>query len=163
MSFLDNLGRKFNEVSDRAKFEADKLQRTLRLESELGEFRRQLDTKRLEFGDRALELFKAGKIQSPTLAGILREIEALQASVTLKQEELRSAQSDTFMGGPSGYDAPRAQDVPISVEPPARAPQATPPPTSYSGGTTGGRTCSNCGFQTPGNSVFCPNCGNRLV
>jgi hypothetical protein len=161
MSFLDNLGRKITEVSDRAKFEADKLQRTLRLESELGEVRRQLDTKRLEFGDRALELFKAGKIQSPTLAGILREIEALQASLTLKQEELRGAQSDTFVGPISSYDPPRSQDVPISVETPGSA-QASAAPSSYAG-AGGGKACSNCGFQTPGSSVFCPNCGNRLV
>ena len=64
MSFLDNISKKISEGVERAKFEAEKLQRTVALQNELAEIKRQLDAKRMEFGDRAMELYKAGKIQS---------------------------------------------------------------------------------------------------
>ena len=97
MGFLDELSRKLAEGVDRARFEAEKFQRVTAIQGEISTLRRQIDGKRLEFGDRALELFKAGAIQSPTLAAILREIEALQASLTLKEEELRHVQGQVFI------------------------------------------------------------------
>ena len=105
MGFLDELSRKLAEGVDRARFEAEKFQRVTAIQGEISTLRRQIDGKRLEFGDRALELFKAGAIQSPTLAAILREIEALQASLTLKEEELRHVQGQVLppaMGGTDG-------------------------------------------------------------
>lgn len=111
MGFLDELSRKLSEGVDRARFEAEKFQRVTAIQGEIGNLRRQVDAKRLEFGDRAIELLKAGAIQSPTLAALLREIEALQASLTLKEEELRHVQGQAFIE-PS--PAPRAQHVPVT-------------------------------------------------
>jgi hypothetical protein len=152
MGFLDELSRKLAEGVDRARFEAEKFQRVTAIQGEISTLRRQIDGKRLEFGDRALELFKAGAIQSPTLAAILREIEALQASLTLKEEELRHVQGQVFIEPTTT----RAQNVPISVEPP-RPP--APPPVSPIAGV---KTCPSCGFQMPQTAVFCPNCGLRV-
>lgn len=156
MSFIDNITKKVSQSVERAKFEAEKLQRTLRMESELNDLKKQVEGKRLEFGDRALELFKAGKIQSPTLGEILRAIEALQARVTLKEEELKLAQAEVYTEPPQQAPPPaQAQQVPISVAPP---PQQAPPPVQ----PTGTKACPNCGFQMPGTAVFCPSCGNRV-
>jgi zinc-ribbon domain len=174
MSFLDNLTKKVSQGVERAKFEADKIQRTLRLESELGDLKKQLDGKRLEFGDRALELYRAGMIQSPTLGSILREIEAFQQKNTLKEEELKIAQAEQFVE-PGGTAPVTAQSVPVSVEPPtpsytpppapsytpSPAPTYTPPPAPVS--TTGTKDCPNCQFQMPTTAVFCPNCGMRVT
>jgi len=151
MGFLDELSRKLAEGVDRARFEAEKFQRVTAIQGEISTLRRQIDGKRLEFGDRALELFKAGAIQSPTLAAILREIEALQASLTLKEEELRHVQGQVFIEPTTT----RAQNVPISVEP-LRPPAPSVPPIA------GGKTCPSCGFQMPQTAVFCPNCGLRI-
>jgi len=152
MGFLDELSRKLAEGVDRARFEAEKFQRVTAIQGEISMLRRQIDGKRLEFGDRALELFKAGAIQSPTLAAILREIEALQASLTLKEEELRHVQGQVFIEPTTT----RAQNVPISIEPPRQpAPPSVPP-------VAGGKTCPSCGFQMPQTAVFCPNCGLRI-
>ena len=79
MGFLDNLGKTITQGVDRAKFEADKLQKNLRLQNEISELKRQIDGKRMEFGDRALELFKAGQFQSATLSEILQAMDALRA------------------------------------------------------------------------------------
>lgn len=151
MGFLDELSRKLAEGVDRARFEAEKFQRVTAIQGEISNLRRQVDAKRLEFGDRAIELLRAGAIQSPTLAALLREIEALQASLTLKEEELRHVQGQTFV---EPAPAPRVQNVPVSVEPP-RPPTPAPP-------VVGGKVCPSCGFQMPQTAVFCPNCGLRV-
>jgi hypothetical protein len=173
MSFLDNISKKIAEGVDRAKFEAEKLQRTVALQNELGELRRQLDGKRLEFGDRALDLYKAGKIQSPTLGELLRLMEAIQVSITLKEEELKIAQGVGYTEPPAGASPPPAQSVPVSVEPPRQAPPSySSPPPSYTpppptpqarpGSAPGTKICPTCSFQMPSTAVFCPNCGLRL-
>ncbi len=155
MGFLDELSRKLSEGVDRARFEAEKFQRVTAIQGEISNLRRQVDAKRLEFGDRAIELLRAGAIQSPTLAALLREIEALQASLTLKEEELRHTQGQVFI---EPAPAPRAQHVPVSVEPPRLATPEPPPPQPVAGG----KICPSCGFQMPQTAVFCPNCGLRV-
>lgn len=155
MGFLDELSRKLAEGVDRARFEAEKFQRVTAIQGEISNLRRQVDAKRLEFGDRAIELLKAGAIQSPTLAALLREIEALQASLTLKEEELRHVQGQVFV---EPAPAPRTQNVPVSVEPPRPPTPAPPPPQPVAGS----KVCPSCGFQMPQTAVFCPNCGLRV-
>ncbi|MEN9934966.1 MAG: hypothetical protein RLZZ387_1545 [Chloroflexota bacterium] len=165
MSFLDNISRKIGEGVERAKQEAEKLQRVLSLQNELGELKRQLDGRRMEFGDRSLELYRAGKIQSPTLGEIMRAMEQLQVSITLKEEELKIAQ-----GQPGGPPPPQSQSVPVSVETPPQTYQ--PPPQTYQpppqvtqtqpGSAPGTKVCPTCSFQMPNTAVFCPNCGLRV-
>jgi hypothetical protein len=148
MGFLDNLSKSISQGVDRAKFEADKFQKTTRLQNEVTELKRQMDVNRMEFGDRAIQLYRAGQIQSATLGEILKALDALQASVTLKEEELKTAQGEVFVEKtpPVGV---QSQQVPISSEPPAQMP-------------TGTKACPNCQFQMPTAAMFCPNCGARL-
>jgi hypothetical protein len=154
MGFLDNLSKTISQGVDRAKFEADKFQRTTRLQNEINELKRQIDANRMEFGDRAIQLFRAGQIQSATLGEILKAMDALQGSITLKEEELKTAQSDVFVE-PTPAAGVQAQNIPISSEPPSQAhPQATAP--------AGMKFCPNCQFQMPTSAMFCPNCGARL-
>jgi hypothetical protein len=168
MSFLDNMSKKGTAWIERAKFEKEKIQRTLKLEGELNELKKQLDGKRLEFGDRALDLYRAGMIQSPTLGSLLREIEGFQQKMTLKEEELKLAQGEQFVEPAAPPPpAPQAQQVPISVAPaqPAPAPQPAPPPPAAAAPQPAGATkaCPSCQFQMPATAVFCPNCGTRVT
>jgi hypothetical protein len=152
MGFLDNIGKSISQGVDRAKFEAEKFQRTTKLQSDVGELRRQLEANRLEFADRAIQLFRAGQIQSATLGELLKAIDTLQSSITLKEEELKAAQAEFFMERPPSASPP-AQSVPISSEPPQSfRPQAP----------AGTKICPNCQFQMPSSAMFCPNCGSRL-
>jgi hypothetical protein len=154
MGFLDNLSKTISQGVDRAKFEADKFQKTTRLQNEINELKRQIDANRMEFGDRAIQLFRAGQIQSATLGEILKAMDALQGSITLKEEELKASQSEVFVEStpPAGV---QAQNVPITSEPPTQArPQAAAP--------AGMKFCPNCQFQMPTSAMFCPNCGARL-
>jgi hypothetical protein len=155
MGFLDNLSKSIGQGIDRAKFEADKFQKVTRIQNEIFELKKQIDAKRLEFGDRAYELYKAGQIQSATLAEIQQNIEALRASVTLKEEELKTAQAEVFVE-PTPSSGVQAQQVPISVEQPSQPPAAQPSTQAT------GTACPNCGFQVPPSAMFCPNCGARM-
>lgn len=156
MGFLDNLNKTIMQGVDRAKFEADKFQKTTRIQGELNELRRQLDTRRLEFGDRALELYKAGQIQSATLGEILRGIETLQSGIVLKEEELKLAQSDVFVET-SASSRPTTQTYTAPTAQPR-----TPPPTTPVSTQPGVKSCPNCQFQMPASALFCPSCGARI-
>jgi hypothetical protein len=154
MGFLDNLSKTISQGVDRAKFEADKFQKTTRLQNEINELKRQIDANRMEFGDRAIQLFRAGQIQSATLGEILKAMDALQGNITLKEEELKTAQSEVFVE-PMPSASPQAQNVPISSEPSTQARPQTAAP-------AGMNFCPNCQFQMPISAMFCPNCGARL-
>jgi len=158
MGFLDNLSKTISQGVDRAKFEAEKFQKTAKLQSEINELKRQIDFNRLEFADRAIQLFRAGQIQSATLGELLKAIDALQAGITVKEEELKAAQAEVFVEKAPPAGSP-AQQVPISAEPPpARAPQSFQPQAP-----AGTKICPNCQFQMPTSAMFCPNCGTRLA
>jgi hypothetical protein len=160
MGFLDQISKQITQGVDRAKFEAEKFQKTTRLQGEVNEFRRQVDAKLGELGQRAYELQRAGQINSPTLAEIANAIDQLRGQLLAKEEELKSAQAEIFVEppptpagtapAPSGT-AP-AQQVPISYEAPAPAP---PAPTT--------KACGVCNFQMPATAMFCPNCGTRVA
>lgn len=157
MGFLDNISKSITQGVDRAKFEAEKFQKTARIQGELNDLKRQIDTNRLDFADRAIQLFRAGQIQSASLGEIIRAIDALQASITLKEEELKAVQAEAFVEqAPSAR--PPAQSVPISSEPSA----ARPPVSAQTQAPAGTKICPNCQFQMPTSAMFCPNCGTRL-
>ena len=163
MSFIDNISKKISEGVERAKFEAEKVQRTMSLQSELGDLKRQLDGKRMEFGDRSLELYRAGKIQSPTLGEIMRAMEQLQVAITLKQEELKLAQGNSYVEPPPSGPPP-AQNVPVSVAPPTPPPSQAPQGAqARPGAMPGTKVCPTCNFQMPSTAMFCPNCGLRIA
>jgi hypothetical protein len=154
MGFLDNLTKSISQGVDRAKFEAEKFQRTTKLQGELNDLQRQIDAKRAELGDRAFELYKAGQIQSPTLADLVKSLETLRSGVTLKEEQLKTAQADVFVEPPP---AP----APAYTPPPAAA-RPAPPPAAASGQPVAvAKSCANCQFQMPAAAMFCPNCGAR--
>lgn len=154
MGFLDNIGKSISQGMDRAKFEADKFQRTAKLQGEISDLRRQIDGNRLDFADRAIQLYRAGQIQSATLGELIRVMDSLQASITIKEEELKTAQAEDFVEKPPTAYSSQAQEVPISSEPSPRPQTAAP---------AGTKICPNCQFQMPSTAMFCPNCGTRLA
>lgn len=154
MGILDDLGKTVNQELDRAKSKLERFQRLSRLQGELNDLKKSIEQRRLEFADRAIELYKAGQITSATLGEILKGIESLQVQLTLKEEEYRTAQNDPAAAVPPTPAG--SQSVPVSVEQP---PTVAPPPVAS---TTPGKSCPNCGFIMPATSLFCPSCGNRV-
>ena len=168
MGFLDNLGKQLSQGIDRAKYEAEKLAKVTRIQGEMADQRRQLDAKRLELADRAYELYKAGQVQSATISALARELDNLRAAVTLKEDELKAAQTEGYVEPLPTTSYSASQDVPVSVEPatpyttPASSVPYTPPVQPSAGVGAGKKACPTCGFVMPSSAMFCPNCGARL-
>lgn len=161
MGFLDQLSKTISQGVDRAKFEAEKFQKTTRLQGEVNDFRRQFETKLMELGQRAYDLQRAGQIHAPSIAELSSTIDQLRATLLAKEEELKLAQGEVFVE-PVSPTPPVSQQVPISVEPPPPPRPAAPPPAPPQAVPTQ-KVCGGCGFQMPSTAMFCPNCGARVA
>ncbi len=156
MDILGNLNKTLSQGIDRARFEAERLQKTLRLQGEISELKRQIDAKRQELGDRAFDLYKAGQIQSPTLGTLVQSMDALRSQITLKEEELKHAQAEEYVEPPqpsAGAQPGPASNTSAPFPNQASTAQATPSDT---------KACLNCQFVMPRNARFCPQCGARM-
>ena len=153
MGFLDQISRQISQGVDRAKFEAEKFQKTSRLQSEAQDLRQQVEQKVGELGQRAYDLQRAGQINSATLAELVNTVDKLRSALLGKEEELKQAQAEIFVEPtmPTPTATP-PQQVPISVEP-------TPPSAQPA---VGSKICGSCQFQMPTSAMFCPNCGARV-
>jgi len=152
MGFLDQISKTLSQGVDRAKFEAEKFQKTTRLQGEVNEFRRQLDAKLMEIGQRAYDLQRAEQISAPSISEMAAAVDQLRATLVAKEEELKLSQNDAFIEPTPSATAP-TQSVPIAYD----APVAGPPPVA------GQKACASCGFQMPATAMFCPSCGARTA
>lgn len=185
MRFLDQFGRSAQQAIDRARFEADKFQKTTALQGEIADLQHKLNQKLIALGERAYDLYRTGTLAPASVADLAREVDALRLDVTRKEDELRQAQAMVYVEPPP--DA-TAQAIPIDDDdsPPVpanvpAAPPAAPPPapapqrktgTAPLGGSppvapppaagTSTRTCPACTFKMPAHAIFCPNCGFRV-
>ncbi len=163
MGFFDQVSRTVSHGIDRAKFEADKFQRITRIQSELNDVKRLLDSKLIDLGQRAYELHRAGQITSASVSELARAIDNLRSSLVVKEDELKAVQAETFPEPPpppppasTSYTIPiedAAPTTPISPGPAPAAPLPAQPAAPH--------TCLSCGFQMPAQAVFCPNCGRK--
>jgi hypothetical protein len=146
MGFLDSLSKTLTAGVDRAKFEADKFQRTSRINGEISNIKSQIDTNVRQLGERALELYQQGAITAPEIASLAQIIAQLRDQQTQKEAELNEVQNETIevwqASQPQPSATPPAQSVPIMNEQPTTSytPQTnTPNQSSYGSqpGTTG--------------------------
>src|SRR5918996_1406290 len=96
MRFLDNLSKTLSTGVDRAKYEADKFQRTTRINSEIGNYKAQIDTNMRQLGERALELYQQGTLQAPEIASLAQIIAQLRDQQRTREQELEQASAETF-------------------------------------------------------------------
>jgi ssDNA-binding Zn-finger/Zn-ribbon topoisomerase 1 len=156
MGFLDQISKTLSQGVDRAKFEAEKFQKTTKLQGELNDLKRQVDEKMIEMGQRAYDLHRAGQISASSIAELAQTVDQLRASLVVKEEELKKAQVDVYIE-PARPSGPTAQSVPITHEQPGQY-----GPSSASTPEAATKNCPTCNFQMPGSAVFCPNCGSRV-
>jgi uncharacterized coiled-coil protein SlyX len=170
MGFLDNLSKTLSQSVDRAKFEAEKFQKTTRLQGEVNEFRRQFDAKLGELGQKAYELYRAGQISSASIAELATAMDQLRSALVVKEEELKQAQAEVYEEPTITTPPAQAQQVPISYEqpaapttPPIVTPPVVTPPQAPASPTAATKQCGVCAFTMPVTAMFCPNCGTRVA
>ncbi len=168
MSFIDQIGKSIAQGVDRAKFEADKFQKTSRLQGEIQNLQRELDNQFIQLGQRAYDLQRAGQINAPSVATMAHAVDDIRANIIKLEEQLKAVQVENYEGGP---ETPLpAQSIPITHVPDAQSPQSSsrnqPPsyqqPASLPPTMSGKKACPACNFQMPLHAVFCPNCGFRV-
>jgi hypothetical protein len=121
----------------RAGFEADKLQRTLKVQNTVGNLRTQIKGKVAHLGETALRLYRQGALAEEELKAIGQAIKALEAQVAEKETELAQIKAETF------------------PEPEEEAPVAGRPGMAS-------QVCPNCGQTLPAGMRFCIHCGIPL-
>ncbi|HEY89312.1 MAG TPA: zinc ribbon domain-containing protein [Thermoflexia bacterium] len=119
----------------RASFEADKLQRTLKVQNTIGSLRTQIRGKVTHLGETALRLYRQGALVEEELKAIGQAIEALEAHIAEKETELAQIKAETF-----------PEEEPLSAGQPGM----------------GSRVCPNCGQAIPVEMRFCIHCGAPL-
>jgi hypothetical protein len=135
MGFLDSLSKTLSTGVDRAKFEADKFQRTSRVNGEINNIKSQIDTNIRQLGERALELYQQGAITAPEIASLAQIIAQLRDQQNQKEDELNTTNAETFevwQASQPQSGSTSAQNVPISSDPGS---SYTPPVSSSSSGS----------------------------
>lgn len=120
MGFLDSLSKTLSSGVDRAKFEADKFQRTSRISGEISNVKSQIDTNVRQLGERALELYQQGTLTAPEIASLAQIIGQLREQLTEKETELNTAQAESFEAWQvtqAQMQPSSSQNVPISTDP----------------------------------------------
>jgi hypothetical protein len=191
MDFIDRLSKTVSHGIERARFEADKFQKTSRIQGELNDIKKMLDSKMIEMGHRAYDLFRARQIASPSVAELARTIDELRSELVLKEDELKEAQAMNYVEpehpdeGTSNagsqpqhihieheqppHDAGRGSGPSTQSGPPPQSgpsssgPSPSPSPSpSSSSATPRTKACTSCGFHMPQRARYCPRCGHYV-
>jgi hypothetical protein len=177
MGFLDQFSKAAGQVVDRARFEAEKFQKTSRVQGELSDVKHELDQVLIELGQRTHDLYHAGQMQSASIGDLVQRIDQLRGEVIRKEDELRQAQAEAYVEperpepGPAAPPAAETEEPNTAppnfkgqYNPSASAPPAAsvPPASTPAPEQSDTRTCPACSFQMPAKAVYCPNCGFRV-
>ena len=177
MRFFDNLSKTLSTGVDRAKYEADKFQRTSRINGEISNYKSQIETNLRQLGERALELYQQGTLQAPEIASLAQIIAQLRDQQQAKERELEQVSAETFeqyqaSQPPAGAPpADAGQNVPIAREPVAGTEGSFPSPTSSTSHSAAPPSTDISGSGLPNSSsvggeetaesasTACANCG----
>ncbi|NJN66442.1 MAG: zinc ribbon domain-containing protein [Chloroflexaceae bacterium] len=157
MDFFEKLSKTVAQGIDRAKFEADKFQKISRIQGELNEIKRTLDSTMIDLGFRAYDLYRAGQISSASVAELVEAIDELRSHLVVKEDALKEAQAVIYEEPEVPEKPPATQTIMIEKEPPSLHQGPPPPPPA-----TGTKACPACGFQMPLRARFCPRCGHHV-
>jgi len=164
---MDNLTRVVSGNLAKALEEADKLLRSPRTRVEIIALGRQMKVVTAELGNKALELYKDGRIEDPELAELCARIVSIEARIAEREARL-VVQAQTPSQSPAGAslsasapcprcNTPLPQDAVfchkcgLKMQPEEKT---SPHPTPQ------GQFCARCGRALRPEAKFCPRCGD---
>ena len=159
MSILDRVTKAVGDVVDRGKKEVDQFVRIQKINSQIGDLEKktgtakgQIQLVKVQIGDLAIEMLRAGTLASPEMTalldqikGIEQQIGSLEAEIGLKKVEVESIRAE-------GAAVKVAEPV-QAAEPAMDVPPPPPPPSQL---------CPQCGAPAV-TAAFCPQCGTKLA
>jgi predicted nucleic acid-binding Zn-ribbon protein len=160
MSFLDRMAKAVTEAVDRGKKEVDEFVRIQRINGEIGdvqkkikEFQSQIQAIKVQIGEKAVEMMRAGELESPDLQAMMDQIAEIekqiveqQAVIAEKQAEIEKikAESEAEKAAVAEAEAAAAAEAaPAAAEPAA------------------GNFCAQCGAAVAEGAAFCAQCGAK--
>lgn len=96
MSFLNRLSKGVGRAADQAKFEADKLVRVNRLNSEIGDVQAQLRDIKVNIAERVLEAHKAGEPVPSSIADMISRVRQLEDRLAVTRTQLEAVRAEKF-------------------------------------------------------------------
>ncbi len=153
------------QQANKLAFEADRMMRIKKEESAIDDARKQISNVTTSIGQVALGLFRAGSLDVPQVAALVKQIDEIEATIAQRQQAIDDIKAEAAPAA-EGKEAPAAEAPQAPLEPAQRAaavapveeqaaPEAEEP-------AAPGRKCPNCGADAPETGAFCPECGARL-
>jgi len=149
---------KLRSGAGKVAFEADKSMRANRIQSEIGQLKRQMEALYMKLGEMTYHRYVNQEPESPEVAEVCQNITNLEQQIGVKGEEIKRINAETFspQGAPSPTPMPSAATP--QVQQPSVASQATSaapsPQVKY---------CTNCGKEMAVTVKFCPDCGTKMA
>lgn len=139
---------RLRHAADVAKFKADQLVRVNRVQSEISNLRREIQTMREAIASAALDLHRNGGLLHAELEQLCVVIDRLNAQIAEREAAIAAIQAEL---------PPQlaAATTTYAATAPAIQPAAQPAPRPT-------RVCPHCGFGAPAHAAFCLNCGRPL-
>ena len=155
MSFLDKVTKAVGDAVDRGKKEVDQFVRIQKINGQISEiekkitgFRNQIQQTKVEIGDKAVEMVRAGTLTSPDLQAMVDQISGFEQQIASEQAEIAGKKAE--IEKIKAEDEARAAEAAEPAQP--QAPAAAPLT----------KFCPQCGAQA-GAAPFCSQCGMKLT
>ena len=152
MSFLDRLSKAVSETVDRGKREVDEFMQIQRINGEIGdiekkiaEFGARIQGIKVQIGEKAVEMLRAGGLVNPELQGMLDQIVGIETEVTGQQALIAEKKA--------AIEALKAESEAQAAAVAPAAPEAA---------ASAGRFCPQCGAQMAEGAAFCAQCGAKV-
>jgi wobble nucleotide-excising tRNase len=159
MSFLDRMAKAARDAVDRGKKEVDEFVRIQKINGEIGdvekkinEFKSQIQAIKVQIGEQAVAMLRAGTLESPDLQALMDQIAGIEQQITEQEAVIEEKRAEIEKIKAEGEAQKAAQEAAQAAAQPAPAAPAPAP---------AGRFCAQCGAQVAEGAAFCPQCGAK--
>jgi len=151
MSFLDKVTKAVGDAVDKGKKEVDQFVRIQKINSQIGEidkkiadFKDQIQQTKVQVGEKAVEMMRAGALASPDLQAMVDQITGIEQQISAEQALIVEKKAE--------IEKIKAEDAAPAGPGQSQAPAATP----------AAKFCPSCGAPA-GTAPFCSQCGTKLA
>jgi hypothetical protein len=146
---------KLKSGAGKAAFEADKMVRVNRIQSEIGQLKKQIDALYMKLGEMTYRRFISQEPESPEVADVCQNIVKLEQQIGAKGEDIKRINTETFQ--PQGAPSPAPMPATTAAQPPVPSQATSTAPSPQV------KYCTNCGKEMAVTVKFCPDCGTKMA